>query len=54
VFLTGIGALVLGIPLMLLYRIGHPRFFRGETIPKANALTEPVEVRTEPPAQLAG
>jgi amino acid transporter len=39
VFLTGIGALVLGIPLMYIYRAVNPPFFRGEVIPKSNALT---------------
>ncbi len=41
VFLTGIGALALGVPLMLAYRFVRPGFFRGETLPKANALTRP-------------
>jgi amino acid transporter len=39
VFLTGIGALVLGIPLMLIYRFVSPDFFRGRTIRKSNAVT---------------
>ena len=37
VFLTGIGALVLGIPLMYIQRFANPPFFRGETIPKTKA-----------------
>jgi amino acid transporter len=37
VFLTGIGALVLGVPLMLIYRVVRPDFFRGRTIAKSNA-----------------
>lgn len=40
VFLTGIGALVLGIPLMLMYRAVRPDFFRGRVIRKSNALTD--------------
>ena len=39
VFLTGVGALLLGIPLMLIYRYVRPAYFRGETIPKSNAAT---------------
>lgn len=35
VFLTGIGALVIGIPLMYIQRLGSPSFFRGETVPKS-------------------
>ncbi len=42
VFLTGIGALVLGIPLMLIYRAAHPAFFKGQVIPKSNALADSV------------
>jgi amino acid transporter len=42
VFLTGIGALVLGIPLMLIYRVVRPDFFRGRVIPKSNAVTDAV------------
>ena len=34
VFLTGVGSLVLGIPLMFLYRAVSPAYFRGETIRK--------------------
>ena len=37
VFLTGIGALVIGIPLMYMQRFANPSFFRGETIPKTKA-----------------
>ncbi|HXR71318.1 APC family permease [Actinocrinis sp.] len=56
VFLTGIGALVLGIPLMLIYRFVRPGFFRGETIPKSNALTTPLPAGNPdgPADQLAG
>ncbi|HET9171075.1 MAG TPA: APC family permease [Actinospica sp.] len=32
VFLTGVGSLVLGIPLMYVYRAVRPGFFRGEVI----------------------
>ena len=32
VFLTGVGSLVLGIPLMYLYRALRPAYFRGEVI----------------------
>jgi amino acid transporter len=32
VFLTGVGSLVLGIPLMYIYRAIRPAFFRGEVI----------------------
>ncbi|HEX4790472.1 MAG TPA: APC family permease [Actinospica sp.] len=32
VFLTGVGSLVLGIPLMFVYRALRPAFFRGEVI----------------------
>ncbi len=39
VFLTGIGALVVGIPLMLIYRAVRPDFFHGRVIPKSNAVT---------------
>src|SRR5258708_39375682 len=46
VFLTGIGALVLGIPLMLIYRFVRPGSFRGQTIPKSNAASDlPADVR---------
>jgi amino acid transporter len=37
VFLTGIGSLVIGIPLMYIYRVGRPAFFKGATIRKSNA-----------------
>ncbi|OPC83935.1 amino acid transporter [Embleya scabrispora] len=37
VFLTGIGALLLGAVLMLGYRFVAPSFFRGETLPRAVA-----------------
>jgi hypothetical protein len=32
VFLTGVGSLVLGIPLMFIYRAMRPAYFRGEVI----------------------
>lgn len=32
VFLTGVGSLVLGIPLMYLYRLLRPAYFRGEVV----------------------
>ena len=45
VFLTGIGALVIGIPLMYVQRFASPGYFRGETVPKFTAsrleVTEP-------------
>ena len=44
VFLTGIGALVLGIPLMYLYRIFGRAYFRGETLPKDTATVGTVVV----------
>ena len=34
VFLTGVGSLVLGIPLMYIYRAFHPAYFRGEVVRK--------------------
>ena len=37
IFLTGIGALVLGVVLMLVTWIFMPPFFRGETLPKRTA-----------------
>jgi len=39
VFLTGIGALILGVPLMLIYRYVSPDYFRGRVIRKSNAVT---------------
>jgi hypothetical protein len=32
VFLTGVGSLVLGIPLMYIYRAFRPAYFRGRVI----------------------
>jgi hypothetical protein len=52
VFLTGIGALLLGIPLMLIYRAVRPDFFRGRVIPKSNAVTD--AARSEREAVTAG
>jgi len=37
IFLTGIGALVLGVVLMLITWLFMPAFFRGETLPKRTA-----------------
>ena len=37
IFLTGIGALVLGVVLMVITWIAMPPFFRGETLPKRSA-----------------
>jgi amino acid transporter len=34
VFATGIGALLLGVVLMLIWRLIDPSFFRGETLPR--------------------
>ena len=36
IFLTGIGALVLGVVLMLVTWVFMPPFFRGETLPEAH------------------
>jgi len=35
-FLTGVGSLVLGIPLMYIYRLLRPAYFRGEVIRKGD------------------
>ncbi|WP_406294599.1 APC family permease [Embleya sp. NBC_00888] len=48
VFLTGIGALLLGAVLMLGYRFAHPAFFRGETLPRAVAEPEPLPAPATP------
>jgi len=37
VFLIGVVALFLGIPMMILWKIREPRFFRGETLPLERA-----------------
>ncbi|MCW2808283.1 MAG: putative amino acid permease [Marmoricola sp.] len=37
VFLIGIGSLLLGVVLMLIYQRIAPAYFRGETLPKAHA-----------------
>jgi amino acid transporter len=42
VFLTGVGALVIGIPLMYVYRAVRPAFFRGEVI-RRGTWPEPAE-----------
>jgi amino acid transporter len=36
VFITGVGSLVLGIPLMYIYRAVRPAYFRGEVIRKGD------------------
>lgn len=41
VFLTGIGALVLGVILMFVYRAVSPAFFRGETLNKETPILVP-------------
>jgi len=41
VFLTGIGALVLGIILMFVYQAVRPAFFRGETLNKETPILVP-------------
>ena len=37
VFLIGVVTLFLGVPLMILWNIREPRFFRGETLPLERA-----------------
>ena len=37
IFLTGIGALALGVVLMIVTWVAMPPFFRGETLPKRTA-----------------
>jgi amino acid transporter len=37
VFLLGIGSLVLGVVLMIVWQVRHPAYFRGETLPKRAA-----------------
>ena len=37
VFVLGVGALLLGVVLMEIYRVIRPPFFRGETLPKMGA-----------------
>ena len=46
VFLTGIGSLVLGIPLMFIYRAIRPSFFRGQVI-KRGEWPDPEQVLAE-------
>jgi amino acid transporter len=41
VFLTGIGALVLGVILMFIYRVVAPPFFKGETLNKETPILVP-------------
>jgi amino acid transporter len=43
VFLTGIGSLVVGIILMLVYRVINPPFFRGEVLNKETPVLVPDE-----------
>lgn len=44
VFLTGVGALILGVVLMVIYRVVSPPFFRGETLDRSTPVLAP-----EPP-----
>jgi hypothetical protein len=37
IFLTGIGALILGVVLMIVTWLAMPPYFRGETLPKRTA-----------------
>ncbi len=37
VFLIGVVALLFGIPLMMLWNMREPKFFRGETLPLERA-----------------
>ena len=41
VFLTGVGALVLGVILMFIYRVVAPAFFQGETLNKETPILVP-------------
>ena len=41
IFLTGVGALALGVILMLVYRFVSPAFFRGETLNKDTPILVP-------------
>jgi hypothetical protein len=41
VFLTGIGALLLGVVLMLVYRVVSPPFFKGETLNRDTPILVP-------------
>ena len=41
VFLTGIGALVVGVVLMFIYRAVNPPFFKGETLNKDTPILVP-------------
>jgi hypothetical protein len=41
VFLTGIGALVVGVVLMFIYRAVNPAFFKGETLNKDTPILVP-------------
>jgi amino acid transporter len=41
VFLTGVGSLVLGIPLMYIYRAVRPAYFRGEVIRRGDWPQDP-------------
>jgi hypothetical protein len=41
VFLTGIGSLVFGLILMVVYRVVSPPFFKGETLNKDTPILVP-------------
>jgi hypothetical protein len=41
VFLTGAGALLLGVVLMVIYRIVAPPFFKGETLDRETPVLVP-------------
>lgn len=38
--LTGLGSIIIGIPLMYIYRTRRPAFFKGEVIAKSNAVKD--------------
>jgi amino acid transporter len=55
IFLTGIGALVLGVVLMLIYRFVNPPFFKGRTLNKDTPILVPEdEVGPVKIAQIVG
>jgi hypothetical protein len=41
VFLTGVGASILGVVLMIVYRFVSPAFFKGETLNKETPILVP-------------
>lgn len=41
VFLTGAGALILGVVLMIVYRMVNPPFFKGETLDRDTPVLVP-------------